>query len=119
MHLDIHSFLVSAFGDGDAFLVDDFSDIVLTVHCYAAAWSGALVTFTAAFFAGVFFACGEVVVARDVDLDGELDAGGPEGFCCGAKFGRDPGGPARVFDDPEEDNAFHRQFYALDSVGDV
>ena len=87
MDLNSYSFLVFAFGDGNAFLVDDFSDAVLIVHIYAAAWSGALVAFTAAFFVGVFFACGEVVVARDMDLDGELDAGGAEGFCCGAEFG--------------------------------
>jgi hypothetical protein len=50
----------------DAFFVDNFADTVLIVNINAAAGVGALVTGTAAFFACVFFACGEVVVARDL-----------------------------------------------------
>ena len=50
----------------DVFFVDNFADTVLIVNINAAAWAGALVTSTAAFFAYVFFACGKVVVARDL-----------------------------------------------------
>ena len=54
-----------------------------------------------------------------MDFDGELDACHAEGFGGGAEFGRDPGYPRGVLDDPEEYDAFHWEFDTLDSVSDV